>query len=244
MRRDRATPPSQPRDSPVAKPARNFDLEVSALLAVRTSLAAPSRGIGLAATIALHAVLIAALLSYAPVRKAMRNAAPIIVSLISPPVVEKPIEPPKPLPQRPNAKPIPQPVAPVPMPLVDIPAPATFQTIAPSEEKPAPEAPAPGPVTPLPVSPPSFNAAYLDNPAPVYPPLSRRSSEQGRAILRVLVTANGTAEAVELRTSSGFPRLDQAAIDTVKRWRFVPARQGDRAVAAWVLVPITFSLER
>ena len=34
------------------------------------------------------------------------------------------------------------------------------------------------------------------------------------------------------------------AIDTVKRWRFVPARQGDRAVAAWVLVPITFSLER
>jgi protein TonB len=60
----------------------------------------------------------------------------------------------------------------------------------------------------------------------------------------VFVTANGAAEVVELRTSSGSSRLDQAAIETVKRWRFVPARQGDQAVAAWVLVPIAFSLER
>jgi len=46
-----------------------------------------------------------------------------------------------------------------------------------------------------------------------------------------------------LKTSSGSPRLDQAALDTVKRWRFVPARQGDQSVAAWVVVPISFSLE-
>ncbi len=214
------------------------------MLAVRPLVELNSRGVGLAVTFVLHAVLITALLSYAPVRKAMRNAAPIIVSLISPSVIVKPPEPPKPLPQRPNAKPVPQQVAPVPVPLVDVPAPANFQAIAPDVIKAVPEVVTPGPVTPLPVIPPNFNAAYLDNPAPVYPPLSRRSHEQGRVMLRVLVTAHGMAETVELRTSSGSTRLDQAAIDTVKHWRFVSARQGDQAVSAWVLVPITFSLER
>ena len=62
-------------------------------------------------------------------------------------------------------------------------------------------------------------------------------------LLRVLVNAAGGADTVEVRTSSGSPRLDHAALDTVKRWRFVPARQGDAAVAAWVLVPINFTLE-
>jgi len=214
------------------------------MLAIASAFQVNSRSVGLAATVVLHAVLIAALLSYAPVRKAMRNAAPIIVSLINTPPIKKPIEPLKPLPQRPNARPVPQQVAPIPMPLVDIPAPATFQTIARDDAKPAPEAPAPGPVTPLPIVPPNFNAAYLDNPAPDYPPLARRNREQGRVVLRVLVTAGGGADTVELRTSSGSARLDQAAIDTVKRWRFVPARQGEQAVAAWVLVPIAFSLER
>ena len=91
--------------------------------------------------------------------------------------------------------------------------------------------------------PPRFNADYLQNPAPQYPPLARRMREQGKVILRVLVDADGLPERVELRTSSGSVRLDQSAQDTVKRWKFVPARQGERNVAAWVLVPITFTLE-
>jgi len=95
----------------------------------------------------------------------------------------------------------------------------------------------------LPVVPPSFSASYLENPAPVYPPLSRRVGEQGKVMLRVLVSAKGTADTVELRASSGSSRLDDAALESVKHWRFVPARQGDQPVAAWVLVPITFSLK-
>ena len=59
--------------------------------------------------------------------------------------------------------------------------------------------------------------------------------EQGRVLLRVVVTAAGLAEQVELKASSGTERLDRAAIDAVKRWRFVPARQGDQPVAAWVV---------
>jgi protein TonB len=67
--------------------------------------------------------------------------------------------------------------------------------------------------------------------------------EQGRVVLRVLVNADGRPEQVELRGSSGSPRLDGAALETVRRWKFVPARQGERPVAAWVLVPISFRLE-
>lgn len=66
--------------------------------------------------------------------------------------------------------------------------------------------------------------------------------EEGEVRLRVYVDANGIAQQVELYRSSGFSRLDQSALDTVRQWRFVPARQGDEPVAASVIVPILFSL--
>lgn len=90
---------------------------------------------------------------------------------------------------------------------------------------------------------PRFDADYLLNPKPVYPALSRRMNEEGRVVLRVQVRADGNAAEVQLHTSSGSPRLDQSALDTVRRWKFVPARRGDEAVAATVLVPIVFSLK-
>ena len=99
------------------------------------------------------------------------------------------------------------------------------------------------PPAPLPVIAPRFDAAYLDNPSPVYPALSRRLGERGRVLLRVYVNADGTAREVQVRTPSGSARLDQAAKQAVERWRFVPARQGEDAVGAWVLVPISFQLE-
>ncbi len=90
---------------------------------------------------------------------------------------------------------------------------------------------------------PCFDAAYLQNPEPIYPALSKRFGEEGRVILRVLVSPEGLAEQVELRQSSGHARLDQAALGTVKRWRFTPARRGTERLAAWVHVPLTFQLE-
>ena len=59
----------------------------------------------------------------------------------------------------------------------------------------------------------------------------------------VHVQSRFTTREVQIRTSSGSSRLDQAAKEAVDRWRFVPARQGDEAVGAWVLVPISFQLE-
>jgi len=91
--------------------------------------------------------------------------------------------------------------------------------------------------------PPGFDAAYLDNPKPEYPRLARRLGEQGTVLLHVYVSASGRPEKIEMRKSSGSPRLDQAARATVARWKFVPARQGDVPVGAWLIVPITFVLE-
>jgi protein TonB len=95
----------------------------------------------------------------------------------------------------------------------------------------------------MPVVAPAYDADYLHNPAPAYPALSRRLNEEGRVLLRVRVTAEGLAELVELARSSGFDRLDRAALDAVSRWRFVPARQGERSVSAYVLVPVAFVLK-
>jgi protein TonB len=92
-------------------------------------------------------------------------------------------------------------------------------------------------------TPPRFDANYLDNPTPVYPALSRRLGEEGRVLLRVRVGPNGLPQNVDVQTSSGSPRLDLAAVDTVRRWKFVAARLGDEAIAASVVVPIVFSLK-
>lgn len=92
------------------------------------------------------------------------------------------------------------------------------------------------------VEPPRFGAAYLNNPAPAYPPLARRLSEQGRVLLKVLVTEEGLAAMVQVDTSSGHNKLDQAAIDAVKKWSFIPAKRSNQPISAYVLVPIKFSL--
>jgi periplasmic protein TonB len=89
---------------------------------------------------------------------------------------------------------------------------------------------------------PQFGADYLHNPAPNYPALSRRAGEQGKVLLHVFVNAHGTANTVEIRQTSGFPRLDTAAAEAVQQWKFIAARRGEEDIAAWVLVPIHFNL--
>jgi len=117
------------------------------------------------------------------------------------------------------------------------------------EAAPAPVAPAaasPTAVSAAPVAAIStarYDAAYLHNPEPKYPPLSRRLGEEGRVLLKVRVTADGLAAAVDLEKSSNFERLDEAAKQVVTRWRFVPAKRGEQPIEASVIVPIVFRLE-
>lgn len=93
------------------------------------------------------------------------------------------------------------------------------------------------------VTPPTFNASYLRNPPPRYPLIARRNGEQGTVTLRVLVTREGVPASVSVERTSGSGHLDNAALETVRTWRFVPARQGAQPIEAWVLVPIVFRLE-
>ena len=89
---------------------------------------------------------------------------------------------------------------------------------------------------------PRFAGAGLANPAPRYPYLARRRGQEGRVILRVLVSALGDAKAVSIRRSSGYRLLDEAALTAVSAWRFVPASDAERPVAGALDVPIWFRL--
>jgi periplasmic protein TonB len=89
---------------------------------------------------------------------------------------------------------------------------------------------------------PQFNAAYLSNPAPDYPRRSRMLEEEGMVKLKVHVSVSGKVLTINLFKSSGFKRLDDAAFKAVRKWRFVPAKQGNQSINGWVIVPISFKL--
>lgn len=206
---------------------------------------ASHRGSLFGAAVGLHGAVLLGVLAAKTVIPETREV-PLVVDLIQPAQTEAPKTRPQALPRPQPAPPQAAPQRPTP-PLAattsSVPA-ANAPLAAPPESKPAPAAPAAAAAAAAEaVSAARFDADYLKNPAPVYPPLARRMGEEGRVVLRVQVTAQGTADSVELMTSSGSDRLDQAALKAVRNWRFVPARRGGEAVASAVLVPITFKLE-
>lgn len=124
-------------------------------------------------------------------------------------------------------------------------APPAFSVPAPVVAPPVPQpATAPAAISSPPtVTAARFNAAYLNNPEPKYPSLSRRLGEEGKVLLRVRVMPDGRAATVDIEKSSNFERLDEAARQSVANWRFVPAKRGDEAIEATVIVPIVFRLD-
>ena len=93
------------------------------------------------------------------------------------------------------------------------------------------------------IEPPHYNAAYLSNPLPAYPPLARKLGLEGLVVLRVHVGVAGAPEQVAVARTSGAPVLDEAALKAVQGWKFVPARRGNTPVAHVVDVPIRFQLK-
>ena len=133
-------------------------------------------------------------------------------------------------------------VAPAPRPVEQTVAEHALQQAPVASAPPAPPAPA-QPAAEAMLEPPRYNAAYLSNPPPAYPLAARRRGIEGTVLIRSEVSASGECLRAELKKTSGFDLLDQAALEAVKKWRFVPARRGSQAVVAWVEVPITFKLE-
>jgi protein TonB len=178
------------------------------------------------------------------------------------------VKPPPPLPVtrappvKPQVQPRPAPVPPQSKPVLALPdttpvAPAFTVPQAQPEAPPAPETKgvvaAPGPAAPVPAAPapareapatpPMFNAAYLGNAPPRYPLIARRNGVEGTVNLRVVVSKEGRPVQVQVDRSSGSSALDNAALEAVKGWKFVPARRGQEAVEQPVVVPIVFRLE-
>ena len=88
----------------------------------------------------------------------------------------------------------------------------------------------------------SGTAEVLRRVKPSYPALSLRRGEEGRVVLNVLVKADGTAGAISVKKSSGFSRLDTAAMNAVRRWKFEPYRIGGLAADHEYSIVVDFSL--
>ena len=177
----------------------------------------------------------------------------------APEVKPAPVTPPKPVPKEPPPPTVtPRETPPAPTILALPQADTPVRSSPPAETEPAPRQEAPprpavATIAPKadagsreksqPITPPNSSAAYLRNPPPRYPVSARRNGEQGTVTLRVFVTKEGVPASVSVHTTSGSPSLDQAALEAVKSWKFVPARQGTEPVDASVLVPIVFRLD-
>lgn len=173
---------------------------------------------------------------------------PVVNVALLPPPEPPRVEPPQPRPEPPRSQPQRQPERPpTPLPVLrTAAADAPVMAAAPVEEvkpPPAPPVAAPRPVAEPVLEPPRYNAAYLSNPPPAYPLSARRRGIEGTALIQAEVSPEGLCLRAELKKSSGAEALDQAALEAVRKWRFVPARRGSQAVAAWVEVPITFKLD-
>lgn len=95
-----------------------------------------------------------------------------------------------------------------------------------------------------PVTMPNPFAKGLDNPKPPYPLMSRRLNEEGKVVLNVCVSLTGLVENLKLEKTSGYQRLDDIALETVKKWKFIPAKNHDRDINACYLLPVQFILRK
>jgi protein TonB len=175
-------------------------------------------------------------------------------------------EPPKPhvqpKPEQPKPHPTPKPVK-----QAAKPEPAPEPTPK-SISKPAETAPAPAPATPptpaatAPSAPatatePNASASqsgpaqpktvtsgleYISQPPREYPAISRRLGEEGTVTLRILVNDKGHVDQVDIRKSSGVPRLDEAARKWALRVVFKPYMENGKPIPVFAVLPITFNL--
>lgn len=183
-----------------------------------------------AVVIAVHAAVIYALAVTMGVVEAPPIAEPIKAVIIeSPPVEPEPYVPPE---TPPVAQ---QPVVEVPLP--EIPPVETI-TVPPAKEVPPSVEPSTAPVME------AKSLSVTRRVEPVYPPASRRLDEHGVVRLRILVDERGRPREVQIAKSSGFDRLDEAAVTAVRRWQFSPAMRESRAVTAWTQVNVLFQLNR
>lgn len=199
---------------------------------------------GLALVMVLHAAALWSLWQHRLI-PSPQEAMTLFVNFIAPPVQEKP--PPPPPKQKIVEKPKPRQI------IAETPFVAPTDYVAPlPPPQPAPvisAAPAPA----VPVAPPKptgpltlsgeLSVACPERTPPRYPPLSRRMGEEGTVVLRVELDVHGKVCAARVTGSSGFARLDDAALEAVRNWRCHPAQRDGQPVHAVALQPFKFILQ-
>lgn len=191
---------------------------------------------------ALHAAVLWGLMQHRLIT-APQDAMTLFVNFIAPPTPENKAEPKPPPPKpKPIEKPQPRQI------VAETPVVAPSDYVAPSlPEKPAPEPVIEAPSMPLPSGPVALatelSVACPERAPPRYPPSARRLGEEGTVMLRVELDEQGKVSMARVATSSGFARLDEAALAAVKTWRCTPAQRNGQAVSATARQPFKFVLQ-
>lgn len=171
----------------------------------------------------------------------LKSAPPLYGSLVEPAPAPKPAEV---RPARVTPQPTPQARASLPVPEPEF---EPESVAPPTPDSPAPAAPPhsgePEQAAQATVIPPRVDARGRENPPPEYPARSRRAGEQGTVVLAIRIDQAGRVTDVRVATSSGFPRLDEAARKAVWQWRYEPARRAGRAISFDYRQPVVFALD-
>lgn len=196
------------------------------------------------AVMAVHVAVGWALLSVDAVRNALIEAVPMVVTLIDSRPDPDPYTPPPPASPQLQLTPL-SIITPI-LEQAEVPLapsetirsqPAETAAITEVDAVARPRAPSSPPKT-IPAS----SVEYSVSPRPVYPLYSRRARETGVVLLRVLINEKGLPARVEIEQSSGFGRLDEAALLAMKGARFKPYAENGVALAVWAPAPIIFEL--
>lgn len=188
----------------------------------------------------------AAFVTMSPIFVKKQAVAPTVVKLLSLPS-DPPPEQPRPELDKPVTPPEVQVVTPPPQVMLP-PVPAAPQVAQVEVARPAPPAPqaAPAPPAPAlsgPVNAGELSAKMISADPPSYPLDSRRAHEQGTVVLDVLLGTDGRVSNVSIARSSGFDRLDKAAMNAVRRWRWSPLMRDGAPVMVRGVVTIPFILQ-
>lgn len=214
---------------------------------------------GLAGAAGIVALFVAGLLTMNVVANKQEQSRLMVMDMASPQESPPPPPPPKPQQKQVEVKEAPAViVAPPPKIFLDSPVelattptppkeiiqpsgpPATSNSEAPAGPTGQGEKPSPAPST---QNGGDLSTSMISAPPPRYPVESRRNREQGTVVLRILVDIDGAVSEIAVSQSSGFRRLDHAAMHAVRRWRWSPSRSNGKPVLVRGFVEIPFILQ-
>jgi protein TonB len=187
---------------------------------------------------ALHVLGLVALVKMDIVSISKPKNAPLVVDLIA--------EPPAPPPEtkrRPKQETRVQPRIITPAPIVQTVAPPPIiTTTAVAPPRPIPVA-QPAPPPPASVAASNLDDSVIDGKPPKYPLESLRKKEQGTVMLRLTIGTNGSVSSISVAKSSGFDRLDDAALRAVRLWRWRPMVRDGQALEVMGVMAIPFVMK-